>query len=486
MKSAAMSGGRWNIIEAILVQLSGVATTFVLARLLAPEDFGIIAIVGVVTGFFAILTQVGLSAALVQRKELAPGELSTAFWTAVALGVLVVLAGWALAGPIAASFDSPDAAPFLAVAPLALLFGLTATVPRAILLRALKFRTVSLIIISGSVVYAAVAIALAATTDLGVWSIIIAQVARRFFTLLATVATTRWRPRFVFDFALLKQDLGFTASYFTGQGGMYLVKNIDYWVVRRTTDDATLGVYYVAYVLPTILRQRISWAIGRIMLPVLSRIKNERARFATAYFNILRLLTMVTFPLLVGLATVTHVVVPVAFGPGWEGAIGPMTILALGAAIDSLWQASSTMLVTDGKPGITVWIVGVRLAVMVVGLIIAAQVGGLEAIAVAVAAGALVSSIAGQAAVARRIEASWSDFWSSIGPSLAPTVAMAGAVLGVRALVAGRDVANVVELILLTAVGAVVYLGIGFLLHRSAFRDAFRDAKRLVAPAKKA
>ncbi len=326
------------------------------------------------------------------------------------------------------------------------------------------------------------AIGLAAATDFGVWSIIVAQVVRRLFTLVANLAVTRWRPRFVFRWHLLKRDLGFTGNYFLGQGGMYLVKNVDYWVVRRTTDDATLGVYYVAYVLPTILRQRISWSIGRIMLPVLARIKDDRERFAAAYYSVVRLLTLLTFPLLIGLATVTHVVVPVAFGPGWEGAIGPMAILAIGAAIDSLYQFSATTLIADGKTGTIVWIVIVRLVVVLGGLAVAVQVGGLEPVAVAVGVGALASAIVGQTVVARRVGAPASDFFSAIGPSLVPTGLMAAAVLGLRAALAGAGLLEVIELSILVPAGVIVYLGVGFLVHRSVFLEAVRDARRLVAP----
>lgn len=483
MKAAAMSGGRWNLIEALFSQLAGVATTVVLARILAPDDFGIIAIVGVATGLMAILTQVGLSAALIQKSELEPGELSTSFWAAVILGVVIAGGGAVLAGPVAAAFDSPDAAPFLALAPLALLFGLTATVPRAILFRALEFRTVSLIVIGSSVVYAIVAVGLAASTDLGVWAVIIAQVVRRFTTLTATLIAARWRPRFVFSLDLIREDLGFTAGYLSGTIGMYLVKNVDYWAVRRTTDDANLGVYYVAYVLPTIIRQRISWAINRIMLPVLSRIRDDRRRFSVAYLNVLRLLAMVTFPTLVGLATVTHVVVPVAFGPGWDDAIYPMAILALGAAIDSLWQTASTLLVTDGKPGLTVVIVAGRLLVVGAGLLVAVQVGGLEAVAVAVLAGALMSAIAGQWLVVRRLDTSFGELWAALLPSLLPTGVMAAAVFGVRRWLEGAVIADIVELIVLVTVGIAVYAMVGFGVHRSAFASAYHDARQLVSPA---
>ncbi|NNF65579.1 MAG: oligosaccharide flippase family protein [Acidimicrobiia bacterium] len=473
LRNAALSGGKWSAVEAVGVQLLSMATTFILARILLDEDFAIVAIVATVTGFLSMASAAGFGASVVQRDELSADDLATTFWTSLGIGLVLTLLGVLFAQPIANLLDHRSAAPFIAVGGIALTFGLPATVPRALLYRSFRQRSVTAVTLIANLVFALFAIGMATLTDIGVWALIIAQVLRPAILLLGAMIAARWLPKLRFSTVTLRADLGFNAGYLGGTVGMYLVKNVDYWFVARALPDGSLGVYYLAYVLPTVIRQRMTWAIDRSLLPVLSRLRDDRDRFAAAYLQVLRLVALVAVPAMVGLSVVAVTVVPIAFGDGWQAVAAPMALLALAAAADALWQAASTLLVADGAPGSAVPVVLIRLGVLVSGLWLVVDTGNLETIALVVLAASTVGAAGGFGLAIRRLPLTVGNIFEAIAPTVVPTAAMAAVAAGVVAVIPAPGAALPVAVI----VGVAAYGGSGWLLHRQVFRRLIADLR---------
>lgn len=476
LRDAALSGGKWSVIEAIGVQLLSMATTLVLARFLVDDDFAIVAIVATVTGFLSLASAAGFGASVVQRAQVSADDVATTFWTALGAGAVLAALAAIFAQPIATVLDHVDAAGFIAVGGLALLFGLPASVARGMLYRNFRQRAVTNVTLLANVVFAAFALGMTTIGDLGVWALIIAQVIRPAVLLVGFMVAARWFPPWRFTWLTLRSDLAFNTGYLGGTVGMYLVKNIDYWFVARALPDGSLGVYYLAYVLPTIVRQRMTWAIDRSLLPVMSRLRDDRARLAAAYLRVLRLVSLIAVPAMVGMSVIAADIVPIAFGQGWEGVAAPLALLALAAAADALWQAASTLLVADGTPGTAIPVVILRLAVLIGGLALATRSGDLTTVASAVLVASLVGAAAGLVVAVRRLPVTVRDLANAIGPTVLPTALMA---------VTASLIAHVVDvtwLALITAVtaGVVVYVVTGLLVHREAFRQLITDGRGLV------
>ncbi len=482
LRAAARHGGRWTIVESLLLQLLTAASTAVLARLLVPEDFGIVAITAVVTGFFNLITNVGFAASLIQRPKLTDVEVDTIFWGSAGIGGAMALAGWLADDQIAAAFGQPRAAPFIAVASLSVLFGIASTVPKSLLLRRLRFRAFTLIGVASMVLQVTIAITLAAATDAGAWSIIVGQVTRTVFGLGVSLVVVGYLPRLRFSWQAMKADLGFNLGYFGGSVGSYVVKNVDYWAVGRAYGDQTLGIYYVAYVLPNLVRQRAMWVFRRSLFPVLSKISDDRERFVRAYLEILRIVALVSWPLLFGLALVTDWVVPLVFGGRYADAVAPMAIVAAAAAFDALWQVVSVSLTASGMPGRAFVVMMGRLGVLLVGLWVAVRVGGLPAVAWAVFASAVATAVVGQGMAVRRLGVPVRGILTAVAPVATPVLAMGAAVQGLRWSISGAGLPVAAELALAVTVGAAVFAGILFVLHRRVWRVLIREAKSLLVP----
>jgi PST family polysaccharide transporter len=477
LKGAALAGGRWGALESVASQSLTLLTTAVLARILSPADFGIVAIAAVVVGFFGLITEAGFTAAIVRRPTINPIVLSSAFWLAAALGTLAAVLAGVLASPIASLFGDVEAAPFVAVSAISLVFGLAASVPKGLLLRSLRFRAVSLIAVLNITSYATTAIICATLLDLGAWSIIIGKLVGSAVASLSTFIAGRWRPQWTFRVGAIRQDLAFNAGFLGNRLVGYTAKNLDYWAVGRVLGSAILGAYYIAYIAPNLVRQRMTWVTQRALLPVFARIGTDSPRLVRAYLQVYRFTALIAMPALVGLAIVAEGAIDLVFGSRWATAAAPLSVLALAAAIESLHPVNATLFLSQGKPSLNLLVNSVRLVTLSIGLTFARQAAELNAYAYAVLAATTLAVIASQAIAFRRIPLRWTDYLRSLLPPTIATAIMALAVWGVSSIPAVSALGPSTRLLIVIPVGAGVYIGSGFGLFSEAFRSLLEDLR---------
>jgi PST family polysaccharide transporter len=379
----------------------------------------------------------------------------------------------------------PEAGPLMMVAAAQLAAAVLASIPEALLLRRLAFRTAAMVSVGSFMIYPPIAIGLAVYFDMGAWAVVIGQalrpVAKFFFGLIAA----RWRPHFVFDWSMVKGDIAFNGGFFLVAGTGFLIKNMDYWVVSRFLGGALLGVYYIAFVIPTIVRQRLTWALGRVLLPVLSRVRDDRDRFVRAFVDTSQFISLITMPAMVGLLLVAEPVVHVVLGARWADAVAPLGILALAAAWDSMAQVPLQGFVAEGTPMRAFLFAGPRVIVLAVGLTIAISgPGTLVAVAWAVFASSLTNFVLAQIVAITRMSIPAGRLIAGYRPVVVPVVAMAAAVGGTALVFDRIDVPQIVELVILLLVGGVSYLGVGMVFSRRVFRRLLHDGKVLIGRGK--
>jgi O-antigen/teichoic acid export membrane protein len=478
MRTVALTGGRWRAIEGVAVQLLQILSTMALARLLTPEDFGIVAVVTLVLLLFSLLTQFGFGASVVRRDSVDQGYLSSMFWASSLLGFAAALLATVLAPVFASLAGNAEAAPYLAVASLTLLFGMVRSVPRALLLRGFRFRETSAISVLGFVGYMAIAITLAATTDLGAWAIVAGRVGSAAFQLTAQWIVSGFLPSFHLRRSEVREDLGFNAAYLGMRGSQYLAKNVDYWYAGAALGPAALGNYYIAYVLPNLIRRRMTDAVSSPLFVTVSGFASDRERVRRAYLGAARLISLGAYPVLIGMALVAGDLMRVAFGQQWEDAIEPMAILAVAAALNVIGPVGSAILNAIGKPSRNIVMYLAWTAMILVGLALTIDAGGLTAVALVVLVATFLSKVFQVALLRGPIGLGWGSVLGAVWPATATSVVMAGAVFATRWLISGLD-SEIIRLVLLVAVGAAVYLGFGFLAFRRVFKDASGDLRTM-------
>lgn len=472
MRRWALSGGRWTALQQIGLQAVGLATTSFLARILTPEAFGLVALVMVVLGLFSLVNQFGWSASLVVRSKVNTEIISTVFWAACGFGIVVASVLLVAAGPVAVLFGIPSSADLLRAIATILALEPPAAVARALLMRELRFGSLALVALLRQGTYAVAAVFLA-LEGLGVWSVVIGRIAGAILGLALGVLLAHLRPRFVFRVDAFRLDFFFNAGFLANRLSSYVGKNIDYWTVSRFLGDGPLGLYYIAYVIPNIVRQRVTWAVQTTLLPLVSRIRELPDQIGTVWEATLEKSLLLLAPLLVGLALLARPFLELVFGEPWVDASGPMSTLALAAGVEIAVALAGSLITAVGKPHLMAGANTIRAAVIGLLATIAARSAGLTGVAAVVLFGGVATAGLGLLLLRREFGIPFRATARAVRPVVLPTLAMIAVVRLVMSVAPlERPPA---QLAIAIPTGALVYLMAGFGFYRSRYVALTRD-----------
>jgi O-antigen/teichoic acid export membrane protein len=365
------SGVAWKAASQVTLQLSRMIVALILARLLAPHDWGLAAMVLIVSGFVVVFTDSALFSALIQRRNLRDEDSSTVFWLSAAIGVVLVVCGLALAGPLADFYGEPAVEPLFMALSVTFLVNSLKTTHTALLTREMQFRTLELRWMGASVVGAAVGVTVA-LADYGAWAIVGQQIAESVAFLLLIWFATPWRPSMTFSMASLRSLAGFTGNVF-GENVLYQAgRNLSGLLIGRFLGPASVGAYALATNVILVPFSRIAAPLQQVFFPAFSQLSGDRERMADIWIRATRLVGLISIPSLVGLAIVAPDFVEVVLGPRWSDATPVIQILAVVGLIQSLQTLSGEVLLALGRANwlfrfTIVWFVG-SVSSFVVGL----------------------------------------------------------------------------------------------------------------------
>lgn len=306
------------------------AASIVLARLLLPNAYGLVAIVWTFTGFAFLFNDLGIGAALVQSESITEADISTAFVINATVGVGLTLVVLVLSGPLAAVVHQPRVAGLLALASIGYTLSNT-TVPTALLERRMRFRTVAAIDLSTTVLGLGISVCAAALGE-GAKSLVIGPLFTMASSTVVSFVAAGWIPRAVPTRASAHKLFAF-GKHVTGFNIVnYWARNGDNVLIGRFVGAAELGLYNRAYMLMLMPVTQVTGVLGRVLLPVFSAMQHDPARLRAAVMRVSRASGVLFFPLVLGLAATAHNFVLVAFGSRWRGAIPLVAILAFSAA----------------------------------------------------------------------------------------------------------------------------------------------------------
>lgn len=482
MRTDAFSGGRWGAIRSVAVQLVSIGITAVLARILAEEEFGIVAITVVVLTMFELVTRVGLGATIVRREPLTSRVTSTFFWLSILLGLGAGGLAVAISGPAAALAGSREAAPLIALAAVTLPLNMASRVPVALLSRGFRFRSRATLEIVGTVAHGVVAITLA-IAGLGAMAVVIGQIARSAAQLVGAFGATRFRPSLVLDRRIIGEELSFNVGWLTADLVTYANKNTDYWFVGNTLGTGPLGIYYVAYVIPNLLRQRVTSIGHEIIYPITSRIQNDERRILSALLRVIRLVTFLVVPAMLGLAVLADLAVRIGFGPDWTEAVSPLRMIAIAAAVTSMTVIANPVFAAMGRPWLQVSNGLLALLALGIGLVVALTAGTLYAVATAVLVAASVEAGAILARLRTLIGLTLRGYLAAVFPFVSSAIVMALVLWGIRHFAIG-DFHSTVQALIGVLAGGVAYLGVGALFFREDFIEQWVAVRGLVIPSR--
>ncbi len=340
-------GIAWTGAMRWATQLVGWASTLIVARLLAPTDYGLMGMALVYLGFMQMVNELGLGAAIVQRRDLTEHQIAR-------LGGLALLAGGAFVGvsalaaiPVAAFFGETAVRWIITVSSLTFLTSALQIVPRALLARDLEFRRLAWADGIEALLMTATTLTLAAI-GLRYWALVLGPLAGR---TASTVAVNAWRPHRIAwprPLASIGGAVAFGWQVVVARIAWYFYSNADFTVVGRVLGKAALGAYTLGWTISSIPVDRVTALVGSVTSAVFSAAQHDRGALQRYLRNLTEGIAFITFPASVGMALIADDFILVALGAQWQPAILPLRLLALSAALRSVSALLPQVAVSTG------------------------------------------------------------------------------------------------------------------------------------------
>lgn len=347
-----------------------------LARMLGPHEFGLLAMITVLTQFLAGVADLGLEEALVQQRELDETHRSSVFWAMLGAGCLLG-AGIVAAGPaIARFYGVEELRPLVVlVAGIFLLRGI-GSVPRALLARRLDYRTSTAIECIAAVVAGACAVVLAAR-GFGAASLAIQLLVSEALGSAGMLWASGWRPRLVLRRAALADLFGFGAYRVATRSLVYWTQHVDDLLIGRLLGSGPLGLYTRAFSLMRLPVLAISRAITRPMFPALMLICDDRERVRSVYLRATGAVALATVPLCLGLVACAEPLVVGVFGPQWREAVPLARVLGIAGLLQGVTALASSLYLSQGRPDLHLRLHLLQNVVTVLGVVAGVRWGAL-------------------------------------------------------------------------------------------------------------
>lgn len=469
LREQTVSGVKWNAVSMIVVTGLQFARLIVLARLLTPSDFGLMGMIIVVVGFAQAFADMGISNAIIYRQDTTKRELSSLYWINIFAGVAVFGIVYAANPLIAIFFKEPRLKKLIYVAALTFIITPFGQQFQMLLQKELRFNRLAKIEIVGAFVNTATAI-LFALLGVGVFSIIFGQLAGAFAKVLLLViyGLQDWRPELSFSGLGLKGYINFGLYQMGDRTINYFNTKIDHLLIGRMLGAESLGYYTMASNLIIKPYSIINPVITRVAFPVFSKVQNERERLKSGYLKVVQLLSMINFPIVIGLAAVSNIAVPVVFGGEWVPSVVLIQILAVVGLLRSINNPVGSLLLAKGRADLGFkWNLSL-LITQVLGLYIGAKYGGTVGVASAYAILLFIYSSVGYFVLIKPMLGSClRDYVASMWPSFWMSAVMGGIVFSAGIIF--PNIGRLWVLIIQIILGSAIYLILMYYFKRGLF-----------------
>ncbi|GHA56802.1 lipopolysaccharide biosynthesis protein [Pontibacter akesuensis] len=383
LKSHSVKGGFSTIGGQLVSFLLNISSTVFMARLLSPEDYGLVAMVTAITGFVVIFKDMGLSAAVIQREHIDQKQVSAVFWinAGISLGIGLIIA--ALAPFLVDFYKEPRLLDITLVFAASIFVTGLSLQHNALMKRQMKFQALSMIQIGCTAVSVLLGILLA-WLGFGYWAIVAYMVLNPVISVAVLWLTCDWRP----SFSVKALEVGALLRFGAGITGFdmvnYFSRNMDYVLIGRYVGSGALGVYTKAYQLLLLPITQLRDPLNSVALPALSSLQNDKYKYQAFYRRFLFTLSFFSMPLVVFMAVYAEELILTVLGNQWVAAGPIFRLLAFAAFIQPSLSTIGLVLITSGMVKRYFWWGVINAVVVVTAFFIGVQ-WGVQGVAIAYA-----------------------------------------------------------------------------------------------------
>lgn len=347
LKSRSVRGGFSTVTGQVFSFVLNTLSTVVMARLLLPADFGLVAMVTAVTGFVTIFKDLGLSSAIMQRSEINQKQVSAVFWINVLISFGVGLLVACITPFMVSFYNEPRLASITLVFALSIFITGLSIQHNALMQRQMRFFSLSLIQLGSTLLSLIIGIMLA-VLGCGYWSIVAISVSSPLISSVALWIACDWRPSFY-----KRDNVSSFLKFGAGIAGFdlinYFSRNADNVLIGKYIGSVALGLYSKAYQLLMLPINQLKNPLTSVALPVLSSLQNDPAKYTSFYTRYLFVLAFFSMPIVMFMGIFAEEIIRIILGDKWTGAAYIFQLLAITGFIQPIASTQGLVLITTGR-----------------------------------------------------------------------------------------------------------------------------------------
>jgi O-antigen/teichoic acid export membrane protein len=445
----------------------------VVARLLTPDDYGLVGMAMVYMGLVTLLTECGLGAGIIAKPDLSREQIAQLNGFSVLLGFASCGVTYIASFPVSRFFGSPDLAAVVTVMGVALVMSAVRTVPGALLERDMQFKTLAFIEGLQSFIQAGSAVILA-WIGMGYWALVVSSLIG---SGLATALMMVWRPHAYAwpHLHAIREALTISWHLLVTRLAAYTSSSSDMLITGRILGQAALGMYSIGWTIAMIPVEKVTSLVARVAFPLFSSLQRDHAAVRHYLLSLTEGLALITFPLATGVTLVANEFVLLVLGQKWQDAVLPLEILAAFTAMKSLTPLLPHILNVTGGSRFGMY-AGFWSAAVGAPLFYAGSYWGIAGVAMAWVLVHPICMFPVYYRVLKTIELSPAQYFCSLTPAFSCSCAMAGFVLLMKWIIPDFW-PPVVNLGVQILGGGMVYIITMFLLFRARAEAFIRFAR---------
>lgn len=463
IKRKAARGLLWSALEIWGRQAGTFVVYVVLARLLQPADFGLVAVARIFLDLALIFIRQGMADAIVQRTEIRPDHLDTVFWSNVGIGLLMMLICVVIAPFVESGMGIEGVALILIAMSPTMLVGAASVVQDGLLRRELQFRPLATRRIAETIAGGLVGIVMA-VYGFGAWSLVGQLLVGGLAGAVLLWSSTTWRPGFKVTRQAFGELFGFSSNILASNLVAFASKRADTFLIGRFLGPAALGFYDIATRIMWVLVMALTSVSNRVSFSAFSRINNEPAKVRTGFYELTSWTSLICFPCFAGVAILSPWIVPIVFGSQWTAAVPVMQVITWQGIPQSLSFFNSTILRAMGAPRFSLLVLFLSAIWNIVGFMLVVD-NGITAIAQIYVAGGVALIPLGVYWVRRMIGVSWLTYLLNLLPGIGCTLVMVLTML-VGAHYLSLEAPTATNLLAMMLIGFASYLMAALLFAR--------------------
>ncbi len=462
LKSKAVTASLWAIIEKFSLQIVQFVVSVILARILDPKDYGLIALTGIFTALSGAIIDGGFEKTLIRSKTLSSLQVNSVFYVNLAMGCMLTTLLILGAGSIAHFFHTPKLAPVLRIVALGLPLSALTQVQRVLLMKELRYRKISISQIVSSLAGGITGIAMA-YSGMGVWALVGSTLVFQTVTLFFMWYRSDWYPGLRFSYACIKDMLPYGSRILISSVLFFLMLQFNTFIVGKLYSETDLGFFNRGGRLPDLLVSLIQSIVLKLAFPLFAKVRDEKAQLGELLRRTTQLVAFICFPLLALLFVNAGDITIVLFTAKWMPSVIFMELFCFITLLEPFVVIYREMILAKGHAKLMMRIFLATSAVEITLVLFLARYG-IMYVVVASIVGKTLQYLIYLLYSSRLSEIPWKKMLGWIGPYLGGAAVMGLLVKGISFLLAHAHIPAVPRLAIELSSGLLIFAVIARLL----------------------